>query len=453
VPKGSYLLVENLDRVSRDEIHESLPLFFSIINTGIVVVTLTNGEAYSKARLRKEQWAVYMIVNELLRANQESFYKGQRVADAKERNRARLAQGAMQGVRPYTRQTPGWIRWSDESRDYELTPERAEVIREVFRLADQGWGLDRIARELNRRAVDTWGEGKRKAAHWRGSYIRKIVQSQAPVGLFTPHKTTRDEETRARRHVPSDPVSLFPAAVDAEVYWRVRRRFDTTAPRGRNAFLKPASIVAGVAKCPCGASLLRVSKGKSKGKLHVYLLCSRAHEKAKGCEYLAVRYQDVVEALTVNAKAIIADAPGGKDTTDLETEIFNLDAYLSELADDVEGLADLAGHDRSPAATKRFRDKERELQRGRKELRELRARKDTLTPASVRTRLENLQTALLREPLDVVEVNSALRQAVRKIVVDPKQARLTLHWHHSEGIDDGVPFVSRHYAAFDEVTA
>jgi hypothetical protein len=166
------------------------------------------------------------------------------------------------------------------------------VIREIFRMADQGWGLDRIARELNRREVDTWGEGKRKAAHWRGSYLRKIVHSKAPIGLFTPAKTTRDEETRARCDVPLNPVPLFPAAVDAETYWRVARRFETTAPRGRNAFLKPASIVAGVAKCTCGASMVRVSKGSSKGKLNVYLLCSRAHERAKGCEYLAVRYQE-----------------------------------------------------------------------------------------------------------------------------------------------------------------
>ena len=139
-----------------------------------------------------------------------------------------------------------------------------------------------------------------------------------------------------------EPVPLFPAAVEAETYWRVTRRLETTAPRGRNAGQKPVSIVAGVAKCTCGASMLRVAKGSSRGPRNVYLLCSKAHEKAKGCEYLAVRYQDVAEALTVNAKAIIADAPGGKDTTDIEAEIHNLDAYLDALADDVEGLVDLA---------------------------------------------------------------------------------------------------------------
>ena len=175
VPKGSYLLIENLDRLSRDEIYESLPLFLNIINAGIVVVTLTNGEAYSRERLRKEPWSIYMIVTELIRSNQESFYKGQRVAEAKESNRTRLAQGAMQGVRPYTRQTPGWIWWSEENNEYELIPERAEVVREIFKLTDQGWGVERIARELNRRGADTWGKGRRK-----GHILESLLRLQNP---------------------------------------------------------------------------------------------------------------------------------------------------------------------------------------------------------------------------------------------------------------------------------
>lgn len=450
VPKGSYLLVENLDRLTRDEIAEAMPLFLMIVNAGVVVVTLTNREAYSKERLRKEPYSIYGVVSELIRANQESFYKAQRVADAKERKRTRLAQGGMLN-HAYTRQTPGWIRWSDEHRRYELIPERAEIIREVFRLADAGWGLDRIARDLNKREIATWGEGERKAEHWRGSYLRKIVNSKAPIGLFTPVKTARDEETGARRDIPLDPVALFPAAIEnEEVYWRVSRRFQTTAPRGRNALLEPASIVAGVAKCNCGASMIRVSKGRSRGKPYVYLLCSRAHEKAKGCEYLPVRYDHVVQALTANAEAIVSDAPGGKDTNDIELEIHNLESNLEVLADDLQGLVDLAARDRSPVVTKRFRDKEREFEQHRRELRELRARKETLTPASVRERLENLQASLLRKPLDVRETNSTLRQAMRKIVVDAKQGTLEVHWQHSAETLS-VPFYSRHNAAFDKV--
>lgn len=453
VPKGSYLLVENLDRLSRDEINEAMPLFMQIINAGVVLVTLTSGEVYSKQRLRKEPHVMFLVLNELLRSHQESFYKGQRVADAKERNRGRLVRGELTG-RPYTRQTPGWIRWSDETKAYELIPDRVAVLREIFDLADKGWSPDRIARDLNRREIETWGgrRGQRKATHWRGSYLRKIMATKAPIGFFTPTKSTRDEDTGARRDIPAaDPVFLWPPAVDEDTYWRVARRFETTAPRGKNAGREPVSLLAGVAKCTCGSTVLRVSKGPRRSKHYAYLICARVHEKAKGCNSPRVRYDDVVEALTVNAEAIVLHAPGGKDTADIEKEINGLQGYVDNLEWEVEQLADLAANERSPAASKRFREKERELEKRRKELRELRARKDTLTPVSVSTRLQELQGVLTRTPLNVAKGNAALRQTIRKIVIDPKRAMLTLHWHHSDETED-VPFYSRHKVWENEET-
>jgi hypothetical protein len=444
VGKGSYLLIENADRLSRDEITNSVPLFLEIINAGVVVVTLTNGEVYSKERLRTEPWAMSGVTMELIRANQESFRKAQLVAAAKERKRAKLAAADLQD-RPYTLQTPAWITWNDATKGYDLVPERAAVIREIFTLADQGWSVDRIARDLNKREVPTWGEGRRKAAYWRGSYLRKIFASKAAIGLFTPSKTTRDEETRARRDVPLDPVRLWPAAVDEETYWRVVRRFRTTAPRGRNASGLPLSLVAGVAKCStCDGSMIRVSKGPSRGKNNVYLICSRAHANAKGCEYLSVRYKDVEEALRVNAAAIRREAPRGKSVAKLTKEIENLQGYVDSLETDVILLAELAARERTHMAARSFREKERELERRRRELRELRLKRDTVTAASVRARLQALEDTLTKEPFDVPDANRALRQAVRRITVNPRSGRLEIHWHHDEDEITEVPFYTKH---------
>ena len=109
----------------------------------------------------------------------------------------------------------------------------------------------------------------------------------------------------------------------------------------------------------------------------------------------------------------------------------------------MDNLADLAASERTPTATKRFREKERELELRRKELRELRARKATVTPASVSARLEAMQVALTRQPLSVVEANNALRQAMSRIVIDPKRAMLTLRWHHADDTRE-VPFYTPH---------
>ena len=70
VPKGSYLLIENIDRLTRDEITPATMLFLQIITAGVTVVTLSNQERYSEERLAKEPHDIYFIVSELIRANQ-----------------------------------------------------------------------------------------------------------------------------------------------------------------------------------------------------------------------------------------------------------------------------------------------------------------------------------------------------------------------------------------------
>jgi DNA invertase Pin-like site-specific DNA recombinase len=82
VPRGSFLLIENMDRLTRDEIVGATGLFLQLISNGIVVVTLTNNEIYSQERFHREPWAMHLIVSELTRANHESARKSQLVADA-----------------------------------------------------------------------------------------------------------------------------------------------------------------------------------------------------------------------------------------------------------------------------------------------------------------------------------------------------------------------------------
>jgi hypothetical protein len=360
--------------------------------------------------------------------------------DAKARKKARLIAGELAG-RPYTRQTPAWIRWNEDTKEHELIPERAQIVRDIFEKADAGHGIDRIAKDFNQSGIDTWGrEGQRKADHWRGSYIRKILLNTAPIGTFTPHTTTHDEVTRARRDQPMTPVEhYFPAAVPEDIYWRVHRRLATTAARGRNARHEPKSIVAGLIHCAtCGHAVTRVSKGD-----YVYLLCSRANMRAADCKYMAVPYSLVEEALREHAKALLAAAPRGKSTAELEKKIDALQADADRLENRTFELADLAAQEKSVAARRRLSAAEAELRDRQKTLRDLRAQRDTLTTASVRDRLKAAQDVLTHRNKSVSETNRALRQAIRRIMLDPEQGRLWVQWHHSDEIQD-ILCVSKH---------
>ena len=56
IPKGSVLLVENLDRLSREQVLDALNQFTGIIRAGIKVVTLQDGMEYCQESIN-ENWA------------------------------------------------------------------------------------------------------------------------------------------------------------------------------------------------------------------------------------------------------------------------------------------------------------------------------------------------------------------------------------------------------------
>jgi len=165
--------------------------------------------------------------------------------------------------------------------------------------------------------------------------------------------------------------------------------------------------------------------------------------RAADCKYLAVPYVRVEEALRENVKTLVARAPRGKSTAALDKQIDVLQANADAGEQKTFELADLAAREKSPAARQRLADVERELKDLRKTLRDLRAQRDTLTTASVRDRLKAVQDVLTSRDKSVSIINQALRQAMRRIMLDPEQGRLWVQWHHSEETQD-IVCVSKH---------
>jgi DNA invertase Pin-like site-specific DNA recombinase len=450
IPSGSYLLVESLDRLTRASILEAQSIFGLIINAGITLVTLGDRKEYSRQGITANPTDLIISIVLMMRGHEESATKARRVADAYERKRKAAAAG--ERSKPFTRMLPAWLRYNEQERKHEVIPERADVLKEIFLKAGSGWGQHCIAQWLNEQRVPTWGgQGKRrKAEGWHRSYVRKLLTNSAVVGTFTPHLQETDADNNKRKRRPLDPVEgYFPAVVERELFERVASRMRAPAARGRNATAAPASIFAGVLRCVhCDSLITRVSKGE-----HVYLVCSRANRKGfKGCEYQAVRYRDVEDTLRQNARHIIEEAPRGLETEELEAEIANLDVVAGVIANQASDLADELIGQKSATLRQRLRDKEAELERTRETLRTLRTQRDTLAKPYVRRRLVTLRDALRRKPLNVIQVNNALKEAVSKLVLDPKAGTLTIHWQHaSEQPQEGIPFFSRHAASvFDD---
>jgi len=207
VPKGSYLLVESLDRISRQEIMESVPIFFDIVKSGINVVTLVDNHIYRAGETDFGD-IIYAVVV-LGRAYEESKTKSVRVGAAWENKRKNASN------RKLTKVAPAWLQLSDHQQNFQPIPERVEIVRSIFRMADNGHGSFSIARHLNEGGTSPFT----KSNGWHESYVTKILNSRAVLGEFQPHKY----DSNGNRIPHGEPVkSYFPQVIDEDQFLRVQ---------------------------------------------------------------------------------------------------------------------------------------------------------------------------------------------------------------------------------------
>ena len=207
VERGSYLIVESFDRLSRQEPRAALGLLFALIDAGIIVVTL-NPEHEFTAKNMTELGPLILAVVEMSRANSESNLKGDRVADAAERRRKR----AREGGKVFTKIAPAWLRRDEDRQRFVPIPDAVAAVLRIFKLSQRGYGVLRIAQELNRDGVPAIGS---RATQWYGSYVRQILRNRAAVGEWQPHKKD------GKRRVPvGDPVpNYYPAIMTEDEWW------------------------------------------------------------------------------------------------------------------------------------------------------------------------------------------------------------------------------------------
>jgi DNA invertase Pin-like site-specific DNA recombinase len=416
VPTGSYLLVESLDRISRQTARRALRTLEDIVDLGVTVVTLSDDRKYTADSLDDDPTALLMSVLIFMRAAEESATKGRRLRAAWHSKRTAAAAER----KPMTRIAPSWLQLKADRSGYEVIPERAKIVRKVFELYLRGSGYETIARTLNEGKVPTWG----RAQHWHRSYIVRLLRNPATIGTFVVHETTHQEGKR--KDIEVDRVEgYFPPVVDKTTWGRAHDLLNRpAAQRGRHAARPLKNVFAGLAKCPrCGGSMLRTSKGK---KNRVLFVCGRAKAGA-GCEYYSVPYDDAEEALLVNVDTLIADAPSGDDKID--GQLFSVNELGENLATDIEMLLDMAQEgDRS--VLKRVRKLERELDELKNQRDELLRRREEISNKLVQHRLEELRASCGAEHVDLSEINRALRLVVSDVVIDYEHYSLDFDWRH-----------------------
>lgn len=345
IPKGSYLLIESLDRLSREAVPDALTLFMAIINAGIVIATLgEDRQVYSRDRLNGDWTKLIIGLAVMSRGHEESQTKSERVraANQRKRERAREGKGQITGI------TPAWIdatRTGPNTYTFALN-KHAETVRAVYEMAARGLGATAIARQLNADGVPAF-----KSKHgWYQSIIKALLSRHDVIGTFQPHRMQDGQ-----RVLDGDPIeNYFPAAIDKDLFLRVQALRSLVGSPGRrgNTF---ANLFTGICHCAhCGGPMtMKLSRvgGNEQGR---YLVCSnyvRGHRCTDGNRHF--RYEPFETAILDHVKelnlaetismAISNDAIAGRNET-----IATLTLQLDELRRKEQRLATALEDDSQP---------------------------------------------------------------------------------------------------------
>ncbi len=179
IPKGSTLLVESLDRLSRERVKDALPRFLDLLNQGINVVTLADGRLYTSAY---NELDLIISIVQMSRAHEESATKGKRVSAAWRRKQDSARTESL----PIGKLRPLWLDYTPDG--YVPNPERVEVVQRIYKLAQDGYGHRAIAAQLNQSGVPSFSADRKNASGlWANSGIARMLSNRAVLGEYQLH--------------------------------------------------------------------------------------------------------------------------------------------------------------------------------------------------------------------------------------------------------------------------
>lgn len=280
IPQGSFLLVESLDRLSRDTVTKAFAQLTALLGKGIHIATLQDGRVYTSDTLDQNFGELLVSLSVMYRAHEESLTKGRRVSAAwsNKRERARL------NGHKLTSTCPAWLKLNAQRTGFDVLAERAAIVQRVFELTLDGVGKGRIAAMLNSEKIPTF----RKSQGWHTSYIQKLLDSEAVIGTYQPHRLDRAGGRRLREADGDSIRGYFPAIVSEETFLRAREVRKTRRVGGGRKGRAFTNLFGGLVSCGvCGGPMHYVAKAENER----YLQCSNARRRAGNCRAPSWQYR------------------------------------------------------------------------------------------------------------------------------------------------------------------
>lgn len=324
IPSDSVLVVENLDRLSRDSITEALPLFIELLKLGLTIYTGEDKRLFTQESVNRNPTDLMLSILLFSRAHEESLTKSDRTL----KNALTLIRRHQHGERVNIKSVGSNVWWVDDSgATIEPHPVYFPIAQEIIKLTLSGWGSYLIADHLNERyPPPKTNKLKVRPERWSINLLRKFHISRALLG-------EKRLKLNGNEYVLEN---YYPALVDEASFYRIRElKQHHRATSTSKEYVSLATGI-GVAKCKaCGCSL---SAFRHRGKLRY--ICLGGQTKMSSCppwSFSAHLLDDTIIRFCLDKLW----QPAAAESTEHSDEIVRIKGQLKDLEDKINGIADL----------------------------------------------------------------------------------------------------------------
>jgi DNA invertase Pin-like site-specific DNA recombinase len=283
IKAGDYIILENLDRLSRKGISDTLTVLDSILKHEVYIVSLQDNLELNKDSTDDLMSLMRIAVSADL-AHKESKKKSERIKESWDEKQKE----ATANRTPKTRNCPAWLKLSGDCSKYEVIEDKALIVQRIFEMLSNGIGRRKIVSIFNQEKVPHISEIKRTSGIWHPSYIAKITKSGAVIGRFTP---TVNENGKRELDTLNSIEDYFPRIIENSLYYQVQ---ELTKINNRSAGRKGAAftnVLQGACFClKCNSVMKYTNKKEGEQFLECYRRSIGLCDNIKRYRYKLLEY-------------------------------------------------------------------------------------------------------------------------------------------------------------------
>ncbi|WP_122422872.1 recombinase family protein [Pseudomonas viridiflava] len=290
---GDYLVVESIDRITRQRVLDGVELLQGILKKGINIYTTVDKKTYSYNDPSRDFENLLMISLIAKRANEESETKSGRLLSAWKARKAKAENGEV--IIKKGKSIPYGLRV--EEGQFVIHKEEQEEIKQLFELLLQ-FGINTAITKINETSLKKWNNGT----------LNKIIKHKTVIGCMATHRIEYTADGKAKKILTGFIENYYPNLIEPGLFYKAvdvmanRKQKNWTGRRTEQDF----NVFKHCIFCAeCGGKLYYDHRGsRYKGKIYPFFKCDNARVQKHVCTADNIRFEYVLGSLLESIKII-----------------------------------------------------------------------------------------------------------------------------------------------------